>query len=153
VKENGGTLTTKGGFLIQTYREAGIRGCLRKLSAAIRMGIPLFLFHRRTNRSVGAYFDLITDDARRFYGDNFHFGFFHHGASTHQEALDAHTDMVAKMAGLNGDAGGTIRVLDIGCGICAPAIRIASRIPLTSPGSTSAGNKCGRLGCSSTMRS
>ena len=48
-----------------------------------------------------------------FYGDNFHFGFFHNNATTLADGLDAHTDMVASMARL-GDAK---RILDIGCGI------------------------------------
>lgn len=134
MKNNGKTLTTKGGFLFQTYQDEGVRGCLKKIRAAITMGVPFYLFGRRTNKSVGAYFDLITEDARRFYGDNFHFGFFHSDASTHEEALAAHTDMVAQMAGLNETGVGTQRVLDIGCGICAPAIRIASRCPVDITG-------------------
>jgi cyclopropane fatty-acyl-phospholipid synthase-like methyltransferase len=85
------------------------------------MSIAPLIMRRRTNRSVGAYFDLVTDDGRMFYGDNFHFGFYHEGAKNLDEALDAHTDMVARMAVL----GAAERVLDIGCGICAPAIRIA----------------------------
>lgn len=116
-------LAAKGGFLRQTYRDAGIVGCARKIAAAIRMQLPMFALGRRTNASVGAYFDLITDDARLFYGDSFHFGYFRRGDETFDEALDNHTDIVAEMARLQG----ATRVLDIGCGICAPAIRIAGK--------------------------
>lgn len=115
-------LVACGGFLGQTYRTTGLTGCLRKILAGICMNVVPRIMRRRTNRSVGAYFDLITDDGRMFYGDNFHFGFFHDGATTLDEALNAHTDMVARMARLEGAE----RILDIGCGIGAPAIRIAS---------------------------
>lgn len=121
--DRGTVLSAKGGFLTQTFRSSGPIACMRKIASAIRMSAPLVLLRRRTNRSVGAYFDLITDDARMFYDDNFHFGFFHEGAATLRDGIEAHTDMVAEMARL----GGASRVLDIGCGICAPAIRIARR--------------------------
>lgn len=116
-------LTANGGFLTDTYRSYGLIGCARKILAAIRMNVPLLVLRRRTNRSVGAYFDLITDDGRMFYGDNFHFGLFHTGAKSLEEGLDAHTDLAAEMARLDS----TKRVLDVGCGICAPAVRIAQR--------------------------
>jgi cyclopropane fatty-acyl-phospholipid synthase-like methyltransferase len=116
-------LVAKGGFLAQTYRESGLGGCIRKLHAAIKMNLPLLLMGRRTNASVGAYFDLITDDGRLFYGDSFHFGLFQNGERSLQEGLDAHTDRVAALA----RTGEHIQVLDLGCGICAPAIRIAGR--------------------------
>lgn len=115
-------LAARGGFFAQTFRSSGLRGCFRKIFQVLKMSLPLILFRRRTNDSVGAYFDLITDDARLFYDDNFHFGFFHKGAATLKEAVDAHTDMVAEMAALDG----VKRVLDVGCGIGAPAIRIAN---------------------------
>lgn len=121
VNEESKVLSAKGGFLIQTFCASGLQGVLRKIFYFLKMSLPLVFFKHRTNLSVGAYFDLITDDARQFYGDNFHFGFFHKGVTTLQEALDAHTDMVAEMARI---ATGQ-RVLDIGCGIGAPAIRIA----------------------------
>jgi len=119
--DNDGVLVTRGGFFGQTYRSSGLAGCARKVAAAVRMSLAPLVMRRRTNRSVGAYFDLVTDDGRMFYGDSFHFGFFHDGAATLEDALHAHTDMVARMARL----GGVARVLDVGCGICAPAIRIA----------------------------
>jgi O-methyltransferase StaMB len=72
---------------------------------------------------VAAYFDLITDDARVFYGDSFHFGYFERGDETFEEAVNAHTDLVADMAHL--DAASS--TLDVGCGIGAPAMRIAHR--------------------------
>lgn len=116
-------LAAKGGFLRETYRESGLSGCARTMMAAIKMYLPMVTLGRRTNQSVGAYFDLITDDARRFYGDSFHFGYFKNGNESFDEALSNHTDIVAEMACL----GSARKVLDIGCGICAPAIRIAKK--------------------------
>ncbi len=79
--------------------------------------------HRRTASSVGSYFDLITDDGRMFYGDSFHLGYFAESGETLGEALDAHTDLVARLARVEGAA----EVLDVGCGLAAPALRIAGR--------------------------
>ena len=112
-----------GRALTTIWREGGARGCARKLSAAARMGIPLLILRRRTGAGVGAYFDLVTDDSRRFYGDNFHFGYFPSGSETLAEAHDAHTDLVAALAEL----GEGQRVLDIGCGLGAPGVRMARR--------------------------
>ena len=117
------TGTYAGGFLSETYRTSGFGGCLRKIFAAIKMQLPLMALGRRTNASVGAYFDLITDDARMFYGDSFHFGYFKNGDEDFAQALENHTDLVAEMAALDDAA----RVVDVGCGICAPAIRIAGK--------------------------
>jgi len=114
-------LPAKGGFLSETRRTSGLSGCFRKILSAIKMKLPLFVIGRRTNSSVGAYFDLITDDARMFYGDDFHFGYYKSGDESFEDALGNHTDIVSEMAGL----GSAKRALDIGCGICAPAIRIA----------------------------
>jgi len=117
---NTDVLIAKGGFLTETYRESGFLGCARKIIFAIKMSLPLMAMGRRTNSSVGAYFDIITDDARRFYGDNFHFGYFKNENDSFIDAVNNHTDVVALMAELENSK----RVLDLGCGICAPAIRI-----------------------------
>ncbi len=109
--------------LVATWQEDGLAGCARKLRAAATMGLPVIVGGRRTARSVGAYFDLITDDGRLFYGDSFHLGYFPRGVESLSEALDAHTDLVAQFARLNNAAS----VLDVGCGLAAPALRIASR--------------------------
>jgi len=109
--------------MVSTWQEAGLTGCARKLRAAATMGLPVMVSGRRTARSVGAYFDLITDDGRLFYGDSFHLGYFPQGGETLSEALDAHTDLVAELARL-ADANS---VLDVGCGLAAPALRIAAR--------------------------
>src|SRR5919198_1864858 len=66
-------------MLVATWREAGLAGCARKLRAAVWMGLPVLVADRRTAQSVGAYFDLITDDGRLFYGDSFHLGYFPRG--------------------------------------------------------------------------
>jgi cyclopropane fatty-acyl-phospholipid synthase-like methyltransferase len=108
---------------VATLRESGPAACGRKLSAAVGMGLPMLLSGRRTARSVGAYFDLITDDGRLFYGDSFHLGYFANGVDTLGEALEAHTDLVAALARVDSAE----RVLDVGCGLGAPALRIAHR--------------------------
>jgi cyclopropane fatty-acyl-phospholipid synthase-like methyltransferase len=95
-----------------------------KASCAARARLPLLLCRRRTVRGVAAYFDLITDDGRLFFGDSFHLGFFPDGRGTLAQALDAHTDLVCELAGIRPG----MRVLDVGCGIGEPARRIASRI-------------------------
>jgi 27-O-demethylrifamycin SV methyltransferase len=110
-------------MLVTTWRERGPAGCARTLSAATRMALPLLLRGRRTASGVAGYFDLITDEGRLFYGDSFHFGHFRNGSETLAQALDAHTDLVARMA--RPIRGG--QILDVGCGIGAPAIRIATQ--------------------------
>jgi cyclopropane fatty-acyl-phospholipid synthase-like methyltransferase len=87
------------------------------------MGLPVLFAGRRTARSVGSYFDLITEDGRLFYGDSFHLGYFSNGERSLAEALDAHTDLVAGLARV----GTAETVLDVGCGLAAPAARIARR--------------------------
>jgi cyclopropane fatty-acyl-phospholipid synthase-like methyltransferase len=109
--------------LVATWQDDGLAGCARKLRAAATMGLPVIVGGRRTARSVGAYFDLITDDGRLFYGDSFHLGYFPRGGESLSEALDAHTDLVARFARVS-DASS---VLDVGCGLAAPALRIAAR--------------------------
>ncbi len=110
-------------LLVATWQEAGLAGCARKLWAAAAMGLPIVVRGHRTARSVGAYFDLITDDGRLFYGDSFHLGYFAGGSEGLEQALDAHTDLVAEYARLEHAES----VLDVGCGLAAPALRIARR--------------------------
>ena len=110
-------------MLMTIWREGGPAGSARKLWAAIRMALPVVVRGRRSAAGVAAYFDLITDDARLFYGDSFHVGYFRSGSETLAEALDAHTDLVGEMARLRARH----LVLDAGCGIGAPALRIAER--------------------------
>lgn len=111
-------------LLVTTWRDVGPAGSARKLSAAIRMALPVLVSRRRTAAGVAAYFDLITDDARLFYGDNFHVGYFRRGGETLAEALDAHTDLVGEMARLQTRQ----RVLDAGCGIAGATHRRALRL-------------------------
>jgi hypothetical protein len=68
---------------------------------------------------------LITDEGRLFYGDSFHLGYFPWGDESLRDALDAYTNLVAELARVR--AAG--RELDVGCGLAAPALRIA-RAPL-----------------------
>jgi cyclopropane fatty-acyl-phospholipid synthase-like methyltransferase len=123
MKKSNKILVAKGGFLASTFREKGFKKCVAKIWAAIKMSVPLFLFGRRTNKSVGAYFDLITDDGRLFYGDSFHFGYFPGEEETLAQGLDAHTNLVANMACVQEGK----QVLDIGCGICDPAKLIVKK--------------------------
>jgi cyclopropane fatty-acyl-phospholipid synthase-like methyltransferase len=102
----------------------GARELLGKASCAARARLPWLLRRRRTVGGVAAYFDLITDDGRLFFGDSFHFGYFPGGRQTLAQALDAHTDLVCELAGIRPG----MRVLDVGCGIGEPARRIAARI-------------------------
>jgi 27-O-demethylrifamycin SV methyltransferase len=87
------------------------------------MVLPIVLTGRRTAGGVAAYFDLITDEGRLFYGDSFHFGYFRTGSETLAQALDAHTDLVAEMARPQRKQ----HILDVGCGLAVPALRIAER--------------------------
>ena len=73
---------------------------LRGRPAAPRAGLPWLLWRRRTVGGVAAYFDLITDDGRLFFGGSFHFGFFSGGDQTLAQALDAHIDLVCELAGI-----------------------------------------------------
>ncbi len=109
--------------LLSTWQESGTVCCARKLRAAAVMALPVLVWRRRTARSVGAYFDLITDEGRLFYGDSFHFGYFPNGQRTLADGLDAHTDLVARLARTESAK----TVLDVGCGLGAPAVRIARR--------------------------
>lgn len=109
------------GLVIGTWRRDGLTGCARKARAAVHMHLPPLVLRRRTTASVGAYFDLITDEGRLFYDDCFHLGYFPRGDEALREALDAHTDLASALA--RAEAGS--RVLDLGCGIAAPAVRIA----------------------------
>lgn len=101
-----------------TPRDWGLR-----LAAAVRCQWPLLVRRRRTVAGVGAYFDLVTDDGRLYFGDNFHLGYFPTGRETLHEAHDALTDLVADLADISAGA----HILDVGCGIGEPAIRIARK--------------------------
>ena len=101
-----------------TPRDWGVR-----LAAAVRCQWPLLVRRRRTVAGVGAYFDLVTDDGRLYFGDNFHLGYFQTGRETLHEAHDALTDLVADLADISAGA----QLLDVGCGIGEPAIRIARK--------------------------
>jgi cyclopropane fatty-acyl-phospholipid synthase-like methyltransferase len=110
-------------ILVSTWHDRGPAACARKLTAATLMALPVLLRGKRTARGVAAYFDLITDEGRLFYGDSFHFGYFRTGSETLAQALDAHTDLVAEQTRPTSRQ----HVLDVGCGLGAPALRIAER--------------------------
>ena len=109
--------------LVATWQEDGPAACFRKVRAAAAMRLPVAVRRRRTARSVAAYFDLITREGRLFYGDSFHLGYFSNGVQSLAGALEAHTDLVARLARIElAD-----EVLDVGCGLAAPAVRMARR--------------------------
>ncbi len=58
-----------------------------------------------------------------FYRDSFHLGYFPQGGESLGEALAAQTDLVAGLARREEGQ----RVLDVGCGVGAPALRSAHR--------------------------
>jgi cyclopropane fatty-acyl-phospholipid synthase-like methyltransferase len=98
-------------------------GKLRTLALAVKAFGPALITGHRTNAGVAAYFDLITPEALAFYGEDLHFGYFPTGEETFPQALSAHTDRVGELAGLDQAQ----EVLDVGCGIATPAIRLAQR--------------------------
>jgi hypothetical protein len=51
-------------MVVTTWRGRGAARSARKLSAVIRLALPVLVRGRRSGAGVGAYFDLITDDAR-----------------------------------------------------------------------------------------
>src|SRR5437867_4135106 len=114
-------------ILRTTWHEQGPAACVRKLSAATRMTLPVMLRGRRTLGGVAAYFDLITDEGRRFYGDSFHFGYFRTGSETLPQALDAHTDLVAEMARPAGEE----HILDAGRRVGFSDLALHTRPPPT----------------------
>ena len=81
-------------------RSPGARELLGKATCAARAQLRQLLCRRRTVRGVAAYFDLITDDGRLFFGDRFHFGYVPGGGLTLAQALDAHTNLVCELAGI-----------------------------------------------------
>lgn len=86
-----------------------------------RSQVPWLLLRRRTVGGVAAFYDMVTSEARLSFGDNFHYGYFATGRETLTEAHDALTDLVMGLARIQPGS----QVLDLGCGIGAPAIRIA----------------------------
>jgi len=100
-----------------------VKGPGRLALAIARSQLPLLLRDRRTAAGTGAYFDLITPDYLRDMGGSFHLGLFGNGTKTLAEGLDALTDLVADLACVTRQSS----VLDLGCGVGQPAIRIASR--------------------------
>ena len=73
---------------------------------------------RRTSPRSAAHYDAITDAWRYIFGEHFHYGYF---ASPEVELPAATRALIDELAAL-ADINETTRVLDIGCGIGAPAL-------------------------------
>ena len=73
--------------------------------------------HTTSSSSTALHYDSITDAWRFIFGDHFHFGYFESPDKSLQEATIA---LVEKLAGL-GEINNQSRLLDVGCGIGAPA--------------------------------
>ncbi|MGW5679809.1 SAM-dependent methyltransferase [Streptomyces sp. NPDC003860] len=77
-----------------------------------------------TSDQVTDYYSALGPLLRMAWGDNLHFGYWEGGSdrSSPQEATDRFTDVLMERLGV---AAGE-RVLDAGCGIGSPAVRVAS---------------------------
>lgn len=77
-----------------------------------------------TPGQVTDYYDGLGPLLRMAWGDNFHFGYWEgpSDSSSVEEATDRFTDLLAGRLGV----GAGDRVLDVGCGVGRPALRVAS---------------------------
>ncbi|MBC7246704.1 MAG: methyltransferase domain-containing protein [Actinobacteria bacterium] len=71
-------------------------------------------------RDPAVHYDRVTDAWLEFMGDNLHFGYF---ATPDMELAEAARAMIDRMLALC-DLSGESRVLDVGCGVGAPALYI-----------------------------
>jgi SAM-dependent methyltransferase len=69
---------------------------------------------------VRAYYERVTDIYRQYWGDSFHFAIFR-GDESLAEALQATEDWLGERAGFRPG----LEVLDVGCGVAGPALRVA----------------------------
>lgn len=67
--------------------------------------------------NTASHYDSITDAWRFIFGDHFHFGYFESPDKSLQEATIA---LIAKLSGM-GEISSQSKLLDVGCGIGAPA--------------------------------
>ncbi|OHD64333.1 MAG: hypothetical protein A2176_01725 [Spirochaetes bacterium RBG_13_51_14] len=70
--------------------------------------------------SARVHYNHVTDAWKEFMGDNLHFGYFENGATDLPQATDLLVDKMLALCNVTSDS----RVLDVGCGIGAPAFRI-----------------------------
>jgi 27-O-demethylrifamycin SV methyltransferase len=70
-----------------------------------------------------AHYDRITDAWTLILGENLHYGYFESGNETLRRATDALVDTMAALAPIDSNTS----LLDVGCGIGAPAFRLADR--------------------------
>src|SRR5260221_14136424 len=69
------------------------------------------------------HYDRVTDAWTFLLGNNLHYGYFSQGDETLEHATDALVDTMADLASMNSKTS----VLDVGCGIGAPAFRLSER--------------------------
>jgi len=77
-----------------------------------------------------SHYDRVTDAWKEFMGEDFHFGYF---LGEDMELPSATDMMIEKMAGLC-EIGPDTRVLDVGCGIGAPAFYLHEKFGCTIDG-------------------
>jgi hypothetical protein len=100
------------------------------------MAMPILLRGRRTAGGVAAYFDLITDEGRLFYGDSFHFGYFRTGSET-----SGKHSMRTRIWSPRWRARPVDSILDVGCGLGRRRYGSPSGTAARSLQSTSAANR------------
>lgn len=78
-----------------------------------------------SGQETSAYYDISQEVLRELWGDNFHHGYWTSSEddSSNQVATDRMTDELIARSGL--EKGG--RLLDIGCGVGLPALRLAEK--------------------------
>ena len=98
-----------------------------------------------------AHYDRITDAWTLILGENLHYGYFTGEDQTLRQATDALIDAMAALAPI----GSGTDLLDVGCGIGAPAFRLAERkgctisaISVSARGLAIAREACARKGLS-----
>jgi cyclopropane fatty-acyl-phospholipid synthase-like methyltransferase len=69
------------------------------------------------------HYDKVTDAWTFLLGNNLHYGYFSRADETLEQATDALVDTMADLASMNAQTS----LLDVGCGIGAPAFRLSER--------------------------
>ena len=70
-----------------------------------------------TSKDAASHYNFVSDAWRLIFGDNFHFGYFRSDDMSLSEATKALIEELANLYSITGDS----KILDVGCGIGAPA--------------------------------